>query len=95
MSTHWYDKAKKSNNDNTNQEKFKEKFKKRDEQKSEENIDKLPPLSFAQLEGKCYCCGKTGHKSQYYYKKARFPERNGQLIRRNWQLLKMMKIMQL
>jgi hypothetical protein len=20
-------------------------------------------LSFAQLEGKCYCCGKTGHKS--------------------------------
>jgi len=21
-----------------------------------------PTLSFAQLEGKCYCCGKAGHK---------------------------------
>lgn len=25
---------------------------------SQENL----PLSFAQMEGKCYCCGKTGHK---------------------------------
>jgi hypothetical protein len=27
--------------------------------KKDENIE----LSFAQPEGKCYCCGKTGHKS--------------------------------
>ena len=23
----------------------------------------MPVLSFAQMEGKCYCCGKPGHKS--------------------------------
>jgi hypothetical protein len=28
----------------------------------EDNLD-LPELSFAQMEGRCYCCGKTGHKS--------------------------------
>ena len=25
--------------------------------------DETPALSFAQMEGKCYCCGKGGHKS--------------------------------
>ena len=30
--------------------------------KSEEE-EENPTLSFAQLEGKCYCCGKPGHKS--------------------------------
>jgi hypothetical protein len=35
---------------------------------SAKNANKEPEqekinLSFAQLEGKCYCCGKTGHKS--------------------------------
>jgi hypothetical protein len=25
--------------------------------------DAIPPLYFAQMEGKCYCCGKPGHKS--------------------------------
>jgi hypothetical protein len=29
----------------------------------EPDQDKIPPLSFAQMEGKCYCCGKPGHKS--------------------------------
>jgi hypothetical protein len=29
----------------------------------EQDQDKIPPLSFAQMEGKCYCCGKAGHKS--------------------------------
>ena len=28
-----------------------------------ENIE----LSFAQLEGRCYCCGKPGHKSPVYW----------------------------
>ena len=28
-----------------------------------EEPEELPQLSFAQLEGKCYCCGKGGHKS--------------------------------
>ena len=70
LSTHQYDKAKKSNNDNRNQEKFK----KKDEQKSEEKIDELPPLSFAQLEGKCYCCSKTGHKPPDCYNKSKIPQ---------------------
>jgi hypothetical protein len=30
-----------------------------DEDKGEDEIN----LSFAQMEGKCYCCGKPGHKS--------------------------------
>eukprot|EP00957_Ditylum_brightwellii_P057500 4359408-Ditylum_brightwellii.AAC.1 len=25
--------------------------------------DESPALSFAQMEGKCFCCGKSGHKS--------------------------------
>jgi hypothetical protein len=28
----------------------------------EQEQDKIPSLSFAQMEGKCYCCGKAGHK---------------------------------
>jgi hypothetical protein len=34
--------------------------------KSDNNVNKEEqevPLSFVQLEGKCYCCGKPGHKS--------------------------------
>jgi hypothetical protein len=30
---------------------------------NQENNNEMPPLSFAQMEGKCYCCGKRGHKS--------------------------------
>ncbi|KAI2506113.1 Reverse transcriptase (RNA-dependent DNA polymerase) [Fragilaria crotonensis] len=32
---------------------------KKDDDKDEDEVN----LSFAQLEGKCYCCGKAGHKS--------------------------------
>jgi hypothetical protein len=38
-------------------EKFKQKTKKEESKEQEIN------LSFAQLEGKCYCCGKPGHRS--------------------------------
>jgi len=30
-------------------------------------------LSFAQLEGKCYCCGKAGHKSLDFRHKEKIP----------------------
>ena len=33
------------------------------EQKGDEKEDEEVNLSFAQMEGKCYCCGKAGHKS--------------------------------
>ena len=31
-------------------------------------------LSFAQMEGKCYCCGKPGHKSPNCHKKDKIPK---------------------
>ena len=30
---------------------------------SKKEDEEAPELSFAQMEGKCYCCGKPGHKS--------------------------------
>jgi hypothetical protein len=30
---------------------------------NDNQIEENPELSFAQLNGKCYCCGKAGHKS--------------------------------
>ena len=35
--------------------------------------DESPTLSFAQLEGKCYCCGKAGHKSPECRHKEKIP----------------------
>ena len=32
------------------------------------------PLSFAQMEGKCYCCGKAGHKSPDCRSKSNIPK---------------------
>jgi hypothetical protein len=48
------------NNRNTGQsQKDKENNSSKDEHQED---DKIPPLSFAQMEGKCYCCGKPDHK---------------------------------
>ena len=33
--------------------------------------DKIPSLSFAQMEGKCYCCGRPGHKSPTCHQKGK------------------------
>ena len=35
--------------------------------------DESPTLSLAQLEGKCYCCGKQGHKSPDCYQQDKIP----------------------
>jgi hypothetical protein len=29
---------------------------------NENTVEENPELSFSQLDGKCYCCGKSGHK---------------------------------
>jgi hypothetical protein len=39
----------------------------------ENSNDEAPVLSFAQMEGKCYCCGKKGHKSPECYHKEKIP----------------------
>ena len=39
----------------------------------ESKNDESPTLSFAQLEGKCYCCGKAGHKSPDCRHKEKIP----------------------
>jgi hypothetical protein len=31
--------------------------------KEDKDEEEVTPLAFAQMEGKCYCCGKPGHKS--------------------------------
>jgi hypothetical protein len=43
--------------------------KNKDDKEDEEHT----PLSFAQLEGKCYCCGKPGHKSPECRNKEKIP----------------------
>ena len=56
------------------------KVNKRKEQKpsgnanNSKNEDNPVVLSFAQLEGKCYCCGKPGHKSPECDKNDRIPK---------------------
>jgi hypothetical protein len=44
----------------------------RDHNKSKN--DEAPVLSFAQLEGHCYCCGKKGHRSPDCFHKAKIPK---------------------
>ena len=34
-----------------------------DKNNDDKKDDVSPPLSFAQMESRCYCCGKIGHKS--------------------------------
>ena len=41
-----------------------------DKNNNDKKDDVSPSLSFAQLEGKCYCCGKTGHKSPQCHHKS-------------------------
>jgi hypothetical protein len=42
--------------------------------KNKDEDDDSTPLSFAQMEGKCYCCGKPGHKSPDCRNKAKIPK---------------------
>jgi hypothetical protein len=42
--------------------------------KDESDNEESTPLSFAQMEGKCYCCGKKGHRSPECYSKDKIPK---------------------
>jgi hypothetical protein len=59
LSNHSFDEVRtKKNHNNKN-----DRNKKNKQEKEETSPDDSPVLSFAQMEGKCYCCGKVGHKS--------------------------------
>ena len=64
---------------NTKYNKDQEKMKNKEKEKENKNNDESPALpfvqsmSFAQLEGICYCCGKPGHKSPDCYSKSKIP----------------------
>jgi hypothetical protein len=47
----------------TNQHKHDEQRQSKNKQENEKTPDEAAVLSFAQMEGRCYCCGKGGHKS--------------------------------
>ena len=65
LSTHRHDNIKENNRENNRD------VHRNEENKSQENytIDEPLVLSFAQLEGKWYCCGKAGHRSPQCYKR--------------------------
>jgi hypothetical protein len=49
------------------------KYKGKQGEKDKED-DVLPTLSFAQMKGKCYCCGKAGHRSPDCRQKDKIPK---------------------
>jgi hypothetical protein len=42
--------------------------------KNKEKDEESTPLSFTQMEGRCYCCGKPGHKSPNCRSKDKTPK---------------------
>ena len=68
LSTHRFDKTR------TQPPYIKDKSGYNDKNKDKEDKDETgPALTFVQLEGKCYCCGKAGHKSPQCYMKGKIP----------------------
>ena len=63
LSNHKFDNTKSDSHGRSNQGRDKDKDKDKDKSTNEEKDEKDITLSFAQMEGKCYCCGKPGHKS--------------------------------
>ena len=51
-------KKKRKENEKAQKQKSKE-----NKQSNNEQVDEETDLSFAQMEGRCYCCGKPGHQS--------------------------------
>jgi hypothetical protein len=49
-------------------------FQKQKIKEQDKEDDAAPVLSFAQMEGKCYCCGKPGHRSPECHKKDKIPK---------------------
>ena len=69
MSNHKFDNAKSNNQ----QEKKKQTDRNQNKDKKEEEEEPIT-FSFMQMEGKCYCCGKQGHKSPDCQQKDKIPK---------------------
>ena len=64
LSNHRFDNAKETNfNTNKKNNRDRRQQSENDKNNNDKKDDASPTLSFAQMEGKCYCCGKTRHKS--------------------------------
>ena len=73
LSTHRFDFVRQGSNNNHNDLNRTDSTSRKEDESTERNEDESPSLSFAQLEGKCYCCGKPGHKSPDCYQKNKIP----------------------
>ena len=69
LSTHRHDNIKDNNREHNRGSRRNENNENQDNETKDEPVE----LSFAQLEGKCYCCGKPGHKSPQCFKKDKIP----------------------
>jgi hypothetical protein len=65
LSNHRFDNTGKTKNDNTV---------KSNENNSSAPKEEAPEMSFAMMEGKCYCCGKPNHKSPACRLKDKIPK---------------------
>ena len=63
LSNHRFDNARESNISKKTYNRDRHQRNDNDKNNNDKKDDVSPPLSFAQMEGKCYYCGKTGHKS--------------------------------
>ena len=70
LSTHKFDNSKELKQESKKNEKQE---RKNENENNEENRDEPLVLSFTQLEGKCYCCGKAGHKSPQCWMRDKIP----------------------
>ena len=76
LSTHRFDNSKENKQEKhpKKNEKYEKSERKRENANNEsENKDEPVVLSFAQMEGNCYCCGKTGHKSPQCWMREKTP----------------------
>ena len=70
LSNHRFDKARESNISKKSYNRDIHQRNDNDKNNNDKQDDVSPPLSFAQMEGKCYCCGKTDHKSPQCHHKS-------------------------